>query len=65
MIPSIPNVNDPDSYILYRYDPSLVAAVIFIVLFSATTVLHLYQLVKFRTWYLIPLLVGGLCKSIL
>ena len=45
----------------YRYDPSLVAALIFIVLFILTASFHLYQLVRTRTWYFIPLVVGGFC----
>ena len=43
----------------YRYNPSLVAAIIFIVLFTLTTSFHLYQLIRTRTWYFIPLVVGG------
>jgi hypothetical protein len=45
----------------YRYDPSLVAAVIFMVLFVLITSFQLYQLVRTRTWYFIPLVVGGFC----
>ncbi|KAL5323481.1 hypothetical protein ACEPPN_008018 [Leptodophora sp. 'Broadleaf-Isolate-01'] len=49
----------------YRYDPSLVAAIIFIVCFVLTTFFHLYQLVRTRTWYFIPLCIGGFCGGIL
>ena len=45
----------------YRYDPSMAAAIIFILLFFATSMLHLYQLVRTKTWIVIPLLVGGIC----
>lgn len=45
----------------YHYDPSLPAAVIFIVFFVCTTMLHTYQLVTTRTWIAIPLVVGGFC----
>jgi hypothetical protein len=45
----------------YRYTPSLEAAVVFIFLFFTTTVLHLYQLARTRTWSFLPLAVGGLC----
>ena len=45
----------------YRYDPSMTAAIIFIVLFSTTTILHFYQLVRTKTWIVIPLLIGGIC----
>lgn len=46
---------------LYRYDPSIAAAIIFTVLFFFTTMIHLYQFVRTRTWIMIPLLVGGFC----
>lgn len=46
---------------LYAYTPSLAAAVIFIILFALTTTLHAYQLIKTRAWYLIPIVIGGLC----
>ncbi|KAE8440858.1 hypothetical protein EG329_006375 [Mollisiaceae sp. DMI_Dod_QoI] len=51
---------DSDStYEAYRYYPSLAAAVIFIVLFLCTTSFHLYQLLRTRTWYFIPFVIGG------
>ncbi|KAL3427231.1 RTA1 domain protein [Phlyctema vagabunda] len=43
----------------YRYDPSLVAAAIFITLFFITTALHTYQLVRTKTWYFVPFVIGG------
>ncbi|KFY74336.1 hypothetical protein V499_05647 [Pseudogymnoascus sp. VKM F-103] len=43
----------------YHYDPSMVAAVIFIAVFFATTLLHCYQLLRTRAWFMIPLIVGG------
>ena len=54
---------DTTKYILYHYDPSFVAAVIFIVLFLITTFLHTFQLAWKRTWYFIPFLIGGFCKT--
>lgn len=51
------------SFLFYRYDPSVPAAVIFVVIFAATTFLHTYQLFRTRTWYFIPFLIGGYCKS--
>jgi 5-hydroxyisourate hydrolase-like protein (transthyretin family) len=41
----------------------MAAAVVFIVLFSITTILHTFQLAKKRTWYFIPFLIGGFCES--
>lgn len=59
-----PALDDPDAYVLYRYYPSQVAALIFVVLFALTTILHIFQLIKRRTWYFIPLVVGGLFETI-
>ena len=47
---------------LYAYNPSLAAALIFIVLFALTTLLHTYQLFRTRAWYLLPIVIGGCCK---
>jgi hypothetical protein len=49
-------------YILYHYYPSLPAAIIFTVLFLCTTLLHTFQLLKRRTLYFAPFVVGGCCK---
>ncbi|KAJ8117509.1 hypothetical protein OPT61_g1309 [Boeremia exigua] len=59
-----PALDDPDAYVLYRYYPSQVAAIIFVVLFALTTIFHVFQLIKRRTWYFIPLVVGGLFEVI-
>ena len=47
----------------YYYEPSMAAAVTFTVLFALATVLHAYQLVRSRTWFMIPFAVGAICKS--
>ncbi|KAH7377419.1 RTA1 like protein-domain-containing protein [Cadophora sp. MPI-SDFR-AT-0126] len=44
---------------LYRYTPSRVAAVIFVILFVLTTAGHVFQLIKRKTWYFIPFVLGG------
>jgi hypothetical protein len=57
--------NDSDSdFKLYRYDPSLAAAVLFIALFLAVSVLHTYQLLRTRTWFFIPFCIGGFFEAI-
>jgi hypothetical protein len=48
----------------YRYDPSLAAAVIFTILFLLTSLLHLYQLIRARTWYFTPLVIGALMEMV-
>jgi hypothetical protein len=47
---------------LYHYDPTIAGAVIFVLLFIGTTSFHLYQLCRARTWFMIPLMLGGVCK---
>jgi hypothetical protein len=47
---------------LYRYTPSVAAAAIFITLFIVTTVFHLWQLIKSRSWYFIAFVFGGICE---
>lgn len=49
-------------FVLYRYDPSLAAAVIFLVLFKLSTILHAVQAVRTRSWYLTPFIIGGICE---
>ena len=48
----------------YRYDPSLAAAIVFAILFLLTSLLHIYQLVRSRTWYLTALVIGGIMETI-
>ncbi len=48
----------------YRYNPSKGAAALFVLIFGASSALHGYQLVKHRTWYFIPFLIGGICEAI-
>lgn len=46
----------------YKYDPVLPAAAVVATAFGISTVLHGYQLLRWKTWYFIPFLFGGLCK---
>jgi hypothetical protein len=45
----------------YHYSPSLTAAAIFAALFGSTTLFHLYQLVRTKTWYFTAFVIGGIC----
>ena len=53
--------NDDHWFKYYRYDPSLAAAIFFLI----TTLLHTYQLIRTKTWIVIPLIVGGFCMFLL
>ncbi|KAJ4405939.1 hypothetical protein N0V85_004584 [Neurospora sp. IMI 360204] len=48
----------------FKYDPSLAANAIFVVLFGITAVGHTFLLVRNRTWYFIPFVVGCLFETI-
>ncbi|PVH76164.1 RTA1-domain-containing protein [Cadophora sp. DSE1049] len=50
---------DDDGFSFYQYDPSVAAAAIFAVLFFITTAYHCWQAWTKRTFYFIPLLIGG------
>ncbi|KAF2178720.1 putative RTM1-like protein [Zopfia rhizophila CBS 207.26] len=48
-----------DLFQLYRYNPSMAAACIFIVLFISVTVIHLYQMLRTRAWVFVCFVIGG------
>ncbi|CZR69513.1 related to protein RTA1 [Phialocephala subalpina] len=56
--------NDAEPYKLYHYNPSFNAAVAFIALFALTTLLHVIQMLKSRSWYFIPFVIGGIFESL-
>lgn len=49
-------------FTFYHYEPSMVAATVFIVVFGVSGLLHIFQLCRRRTWYFIPFVIGCLCK---
>ncbi|RAH70018.1 RTA1 domain-containing protein [Aspergillus aculeatinus CBS 121060] len=51
-------------YYLWQYLPSLAAAVIFAIFFTAATVLHFIKLVKWRARFCIPFAIGGIFEVI-
>ncbi|KAL5362926.1 RTA1 like protein-domain-containing protein [Aspergillus floccosus] len=51
-------------FAFYRYDPSMGAAVLFILLFIGTTGYHIFQMFKSRTWFFIPFVMGGIFEII-
>ncbi|KAJ0416426.1 RTA1 like protein-domain-containing protein [Aspergillus carlsbadensis] len=60
------NTTDPNtvSFKFYHYDPSMGGAVLFTLLFIATTSYHAFQMVRARTWFLIPFVIGGVFEVI-
>ncbi|TEY43682.1 hypothetical protein BOTCAL_0363g00030 [Botryotinia calthae] len=51
-------------YELYRYTPNIAAAVIFLLAFAATTSYHIYQMIRTRSWYFTPLVIGGIFEVV-
>ncbi|KAI9682299.1 MAG: hypothetical protein M1817_000353 [Caeruleum heppii] len=60
--PNIPNPNGEGDapIIIYGYTPSLVLAVLGIVLFALSSLLHAYQVFRYRTWWFSAVAVGCL-----
>ncbi|CDM34906.1 hypothetical protein DTO013E5_3193 [Penicillium roqueforti] len=52
------------TYTLYNYNPSGVAAIIFVVLFGLTTLVHIFQMIRSRSWFFIPFIIGGIFEAI-
>ncbi|MCJ1413704.1 hypothetical protein MMC32_000028 [Xylographa parallela] len=49
---------------LWRYIPSLPAAVTFAVLFGIVTTAHTWKMSKTRTWFCLPFVIGGVFEEI-
>ncbi|KAF3066399.1 Protein RTA1 [Daldinia childiae] len=52
------------SFVFYRYQPSMAAAVIFIIIFAISSILHVKVLFQKRIWYFIPFVVGCLFETV-
>lgn len=53
-------IDGADVY-LWKYLPSIPAAILFLVLFAALTSAHCWRMVKMRAWFCSTFAVGGLC----
>ncbi|KAL2822415.1 RTA1 like protein-domain-containing protein [Aspergillus granulosus] len=51
-------------FTFYYYAPSAPAGAIFVALFGICTILHIYQLLRTRTWFMIPFTIGGALETI-
>jgi hypothetical protein len=51
------------SWSFYRFKPNVPAPILFAVLFGITTIMHGFQMVRTRTWYMGAFFAGGVCKS--
>jgi hypothetical protein len=57
-----PALSDPEN--LWKYCPSLVAALIFFALFGFSSLFHIYQAIKFRKSFCWVLIMGGIWETI-
>lgn len=55
--------NNDNDFEDYHYNPSIAAACIFTALFFLITLLHFYQMIRTRTWVLIPFVIGGFLET--
>lgn len=53
-----------DSSRSYGYTPSLVVALLGVILFAIASLCHGFQVLKYRTWYFIPVLIGTLMEVV-
>lgn len=56
--------SDVTQFVFYYYQPLMAAAITFIVLFGLATLLHSFQMVKQRTWFMIPFVIGGIFETV-
>lgn len=52
------------TFALYRYTPSIPAAVIMAVAFGFLAVFHAYRLIREKTYFFIPFIIGLVCESL-
>ncbi|PBK96437.1 RTA1-domain-containing protein [Armillaria gallica] len=58
-------MSDSDNtFELYHYTPSAVAAVIFAVIFFLSSIIQAWRIIKTRSWYFSAMVVGGLMEGI-
>lgn len=61
----MPTLETYNGYPLWKYVPSLPAAVVFTVLFGILTLGHSWKMFAHRMWFCIPFVIGGICKYLL
>ncbi|CAI9634032.1 unnamed protein product [Alternaria burnsii] len=53
-----------EEYVFYRYTPTLAGVVIFVLLFECTTIYHAWQTCRKRSWFMVPIIIGGIFETI-
>ncbi|RSL74306.1 hypothetical protein CEP53_000336 [Fusarium sp. AF-6] len=60
----MPTLETHNGYPLWRYIPSLPAAIVFVVIFGILTIGHAWKMFRHRMWFCIPFVVGGIFEII-
>ncbi|KAF4775715.1 RTM1 [Colletotrichum scovillei] len=60
----MPTLESYNGYYLWHYVPSLIAAIIFEVLFVLATLFHAYKIARTKTWFCIVFVIGGILEII-
>ncbi|KAG8664767.1 uncharacterized protein FPOAC1_013547 [Fusarium poae] len=48
----------------FHYEPSFPLATIFVIVFTLSSNLHIYQIIEKRTWFFIPFVIGSLFEAV-
>ncbi|KAF2018817.1 RTA1-domain-containing protein [Aaosphaeria arxii CBS 175.79] len=59
-----PALDDPNAFVYYRYAPSLAAAAIFVALFGISSLLHIWQTWRKKSWFMTPFIIGALFEFV-
>ncbi|KAI5816859.1 RTA1 like protein-domain-containing protein [Pyronema omphalodes] len=51
-------------FVYYRYTPTLIGAVIFSACFFIVSFIHAWKIIRTKTWYFIPMLIGSLMEAL-
>lgn len=54
---------DAFDFRLYRYTPSLSAAIVFVAVFAILTAMHIWRIQRHRSFYFTAFTIGGVCKT--
>ncbi|KAH6967086.1 RTA1 like protein-domain-containing protein [Fusarium venenatum] len=53
-----------NTFKMYHYHPSEAGAMAFVILFLITTLAHTWQLFRYRVWFVVPIIIGGILEMI-
>lgn len=56
---------DSFDFELYRYTPSLPAAIVSVAIFAVLTAVHVWRMLRARAFYFTPFVIGGIRKFLL